>query len=307
MTTHEPEPAGVIPDAAIEAAWRGGQLAAKNFDMADLEPMDDEARECLRAALLAAQPFMVGDAVAWRWRWKDHGPDETWNLVTSELRLGSNVDIEPLYARPVLSSASEAGKAEGAPLLELVRDAVLDTAARPPGLRGPYVFDEAELQATAAKFASPPPEECKRGNLIERTSSEAVKSLCHLHEELLRKASSEAHIVVLHGGDLMRMAGTILDGAIAVERAERAALASNDAREMASALDLFREFVLHNATQWKLGAGHHHPIWQLVAELLPPSAGRNMSGERWQFIQPDNTETLAALSRRHPAPDGGAK
>lgn len=34
------------------------------------------------------------------------------------------------------------------------------------------------------------------------------------------------------------------------------------------ALRDFREFVLSNATQWRVGAGHHNPMWQRVAEVL---------------------------------------
>lgn len=38
-------------------------------------------------------------------------------------------------------------------LLQIIRQAVINTANRPPGRRGPFVFDEAELQSLATTLA----------------------------------------------------------------------------------------------------------------------------------------------------------
>ena len=38
--------------------------------------------------------------------------------------------------------------------------------------------------------------------------------------------------------------------------------------EALAALHDLRQFVLHNATQWKAGANHHNPIWVRIAETL---------------------------------------
>lgn len=55
-----------------------------------------------------------------------------------------------------------------------------------------------------------------------------------------------------------------------------------------TALRLFREFVLNNATQWKLGAFHGHPMWELVAETLGEQNSTPVSNTEWQFIWPTN-------------------
>lgn len=39
-------------------------------------------------------------------------------------------------------------------------------------------------------------------------------------------------------------------------------------KEAIEALRDFREFVISNATQWRLGASHHNPMWARVAEVL---------------------------------------
>jgi len=64
--------------------------------------------------------------------------------------------------------------------------------------------------------------------------------------------------------------------------------------KVVEALWLFREFVIKNATQWKLGSNHHHPIWMHVAEALGdvPEIRR---GPEYQFIQPLNERTLGEL------------
>lgn len=55
-----------------------------------------------------------------------------------------------------------------------------------------------------------------------------------------------------------------------------------DPKEM---LLLFRTFVLNNATQWKLGSSHHHPIWQMVAETLDDINDKEpKSGEDWLLV-----------------------
>ena len=45
----------------------------------------------------------------------------------------------------------------GTALLDIIRAAVVNTAARPPGRRGPFVFDEAELQRLAAALTRSQP------------------------------------------------------------------------------------------------------------------------------------------------------
>lgn len=44
--------------------------------------------------------------------------------------------------------------ADNSELMTIIRDAITETAKRPAGLRGPYVFDEADLQAMAAAIAA---------------------------------------------------------------------------------------------------------------------------------------------------------
>lgn len=60
-------------------------------------------------------------------------------------------------------------------------------------------------------------------------------------------------------------------------------------------LNLFREFVLQNATQWKMGSNHHHPIWSMVAELIGDEEKDINSGPLWKFIQPENKFSLQYL------------
>jgi hypothetical protein len=43
---------------------------------------------------------------------------------------------------------------------------------------------------------------------------------------------------------------------------------NEELKEALEALRDFREFTLSNATQWRLGASHHNPMWQRVAEVL---------------------------------------
>lgn len=62
-------------------------------------------------------------------------------------------------------------------------------------------------------------------------------------------------------------------------------------------LHLFREFTIKNATQWKLGSNHHHPIWAMMAEKLEDVEDIK-SGPAWQFIQPENREPLQTLADR---------
>lgn len=49
---------------------------------------------------------------------------------------------------------------------------------------------------------------------------------------------------------------------------------------------LFREFVLRNATQWKLGASHHHPIWTQIADILGDNNNKQLTKEEYNFICP---------------------
>jgi hypothetical protein len=57
--------------------------------------------------------------------------------------------------------------------------------------------------------------------------------------------------------------------------------------EAKRALLLFRTFALQNATQWKAGCNHHHPIWQLVAETLGDMNEHEVrDGKDWRLIQP---------------------
>lgn len=73
---------------------------------------------------------------------------------------------------------------------------------------------------------------------------------------------------------------------------------SNRVERLTRALWLYREFVIRNATQWQPGAGHHHPIWAMIAELVNESGGI-VSGPFYEFIQPENDKTLAALTGEH--------
>lgn len=89
---------------------------------------------------------------------------------------------------------------------------------------------------------------------------------------------------------------------------ECAAQSANSAMEKGlralHALRLFREFATRNATQWLIGANdHHHPIYALMAELLPSDDIR--SGNEWRFIQPENRLTLEQLASGTEARQGG--
>ena len=71
---------------------------------------------------------------------------------------------------------------------------------------------------------------------------------------------------------------------------------SNDIDNLRETLNLFREFVIKNATQWKCGAGvHHHPMWAKVAEALGEEVPDIKSGAEWMFIQPENRATLEEI------------
>lgn len=82
-------------------------------------------------------------------------------------------------------------------------------------------------------------------------------------------------------------------------------LYADDPAALRAALHLFREFLLRNVTQWDTGAGvSGHPMWAHIAEIL--GAVPNItSGPEWQFIQPDNRQTLADLTRICRICDGG--
>lgn len=67
-------------------------------------------------------------------------------------------------------------------------------------------------------------------------------------------------------------------------------------------LALFREFVLHNVTQWKMGAGTVHPIWEMLAVHLDGEPLPEFNkGPYWAFNLAENRETLAALIEREKA------
>lgn len=58
-------------------------------------------------------------------------------------------------------------------------------------------------------------------------------------------------------------------------------------RDPKEVLLLFRSFVLNNATQWKAGANHHHPIWALVAEALGDmNQDEPRTGDDWLLVMP---------------------
>lgn len=71
---------------------------------------------------------------------------------------------------------------------------------------------------------------------------------------------------------------------------ERAQAAETCVAELREALWLFREAVVRGT------AGHHHPIWVMVADALGP-VSEVRTGPEWKFVQPDNGETLAHLRR----------
>lgn len=59
-----------------------------------------------------------------------------------------------------------------------------------------------------------------------------------------------------------------------------------EGQRLQQAAQLFREYVIRNTE----GLSHHHPIWVMLAELLPSADIR--SGADWRFILPDNRLTL---------------
>lgn len=60
----------------------------------------------------------------------------------------------------------------------------------------------------------------------------------------------------------------------------------DEAENLRTALRLFREFVQNNATQWRIGASHHHPIWQMVAETLGDDNDLKPTEAEWQLVRP---------------------
>lgn len=61
-------------------------------------------------------------------------------------------------------------------------------------------------------------------------------------------------------------------------------------------LSLFREFVIKNASQWRMGAGdHHHPMWSLVSGHLEDESASYQGGPYYQFLQPENRKSLQDL------------
>lgn len=80
-------------------------------------------------------------------------------------------------------------------------------------------------------------------------------------------------------------------------------------RDVLLVLQLFREFAIKNATQWKLGSNHHHPVWALVAETLG-NTDDIRNGPLWKFIQPTNEtslEDLLADAEKEPFGSDGIK
>jgi len=75
-------------------------------------------------------------------------------------------------------------------------------------------------------------------------------------------------------------------------------------------LQLFREFVTRNATQWVMGAGdHHHPMWELVAtaiengsEILPEADLHR--GTAYAFIQPTNRKPWSEFAQSQELDNG---
>lgn len=70
-----------------------------------------------------------------------------------------------------------------------------------------------------------------------------------------------------------------------------------DGRSVHHLLQLFRAFVTGNATVWKMGSNHHHPIWQDIAvELDAQDLNYDASeGPDWAFVQPENRKSYAQL------------
>lgn len=68
--------------------------------------------------------------------------------------------------------------------------------------------------------------------------------------------------------------------------------------KLTEALWLFREFTIRNATQWKMGCNHHHPMWWHIAEFLQDKPDVQ-AGPEWRFIQPENKEALELLKEEY--------
>jgi hypothetical protein len=70
-----------------------------------------------------------------------------------------------------------------------------------------------------------------------------------------------------------------------------------DTRSTEHLLQLFRAFVNSNATQWKLGANHHHPIWQDIATELDmyDLNFEPKNGPDYAFIQLENRKPYPQL------------
>lgn len=60
---------------------------------------------------------------------------------------------------------------------------------------------------------------------------------------------------------------------------------AQDLETTRDALRLFREFVSNNATQWRVGAGHNHPIWLKIVEALGPDNDKQVSGDEYPLVR----------------------
>ncbi len=84
------------------------------------------------------------------------------------------------------------------------------------------------------------------------------------------------------------------DGMRKVERMRRdKRSAAVELKEAVEVLRDFREFVISNATQWRLGAGHHNPMWGRVAEVLDRHGENHVVPKNTFRVVPTEQETVA--------------
>jgi hypothetical protein len=99
--------------------------------------------------------------------------------------------------------------------------------------------------------------------------------------EKLRAALSDVAETIERGSTgtpvLEFIKATLGNGAIAV---------NPELKEALESLRDFREFTISNATQWRIGANHHNPMWVRVANLLDRH-GMNASIPSNTFRCPD--------------------
>jgi hypothetical protein len=112
--------------------------------------------------------------------------------------------------------------------------------------------------------------------------------------------TDEERLEVLGILDTGKMLRKLMDERDEAKRERRKAEVAAAHREgqlnyMRKVLRLFRDFVIHGASVWKMGANHHHPMWEMVSVALGDDNHLHPTQKEWTFIYPDNKKQLDDL------------